>query len=128
MQSTALVAQWVLRLTGLFQLVTGFAFWLGYWQPHLTSWHMLSGVVLTLMLWLLSLLGGFSDVNKTLVAVGLLWGVLLVLLGFSQTSLMVGSAHWVIRVVHLVVGLGGMGLGEALARRVRRPAATPAEA
>lgn len=125
MQSLTLVAQWILRLTGLFQLVTGFAFWLGYWH-NLTSDHMVSGVILTVMLWLLALLGGFSDVSKTLVAVALLWGVLLVMLGFSQMSLMVGDAHWVIQVLHLLVGLGGMGLGEAIARRIRRPAAAPA--
>lgn len=127
MQPLTLGALWVLRITGIFQIVTGLAFWLGYWQGQIGH-HMMTGVLLTVMIWLLALLGGFSDVNKTLVAVAFLWGVLLMLLGFSQMSLMIGSAHWVIRVVHLLVGLGGMGLGEALARRIRRPATTPAEA
>jgi cytochrome b subunit of formate dehydrogenase len=120
MKSLARIAVWVLRLSGLFQLVTGFTIWIA----ALDSWaplHETSGVLLTLMLWLLGLLGGFADVNRTLVAVGLLWGVLVMLLGFSQTNLLPGDAHWAIQVLHLLVGLGAMGLGEALARRIVRP-------
>jgi hypothetical protein len=37
---------------------------------------------------------------------------------------MPGSAHWVIRLLHLLVGLAAMGLGERLGERIRaeRPA------
>ncbi|HKJ00245.1 MAG TPA: hypothetical protein VKB51_17360 [bacterium] len=121
-----LIAQWVLRLTGLFQIVTGFAFWFGY-LAHWTPAHMQSGVLLTLMLWLLALMAGFADVNRTLVAVGLLWGILVMLLGFSQTELVPGSAHWVIQVLHLLVGLGALGLGEALAKRIKVARSAPAQ-
>jgi hypothetical protein len=118
MRRVALVADWVLRLAALFQLVTGFAFWAGGLE-HWTSFHEQTGVLLTLMLWLLALLGGFTDVSRTLVGVSLLWGVLVMLLGFSQTNLMPDSGHWVIRVLHLLVGLGAIGLGEALAKRIK---------
>ncbi len=42
-----------------------------------------------------------------------------VALGMTQDRLLVGDAHWVIQVLHLLVGLGGMGLAGALAARIR---------
>jgi hypothetical protein len=42
---------------------------------------------------------------------------------------MVGSAHWVIQVLHLLVGLIAMGIGDNLARRIKgTTAAEPASA
>ncbi len=119
MQRLTRIARWIVRLGGLFQLVTGILFWLGSlqsWQPH----HMEVGVLFTLALWLLALLGGFSDLQARLVGVGMVWGLVVMVLGFSQTMLLEGSLHWVIRLLHLLVGVVAMGLGEALAAGILR--------
>jgi len=38
----------------------------------------------------------------------------------AQTTMMVGPMHWVIRVVHLLVGLAAIGMGERLTAAVKR--------
>ena len=48
-----------------------------------------------------------------------IWVVIVPLLGLNQTSLLVGPNHWVIQVLHLVVGLGAIALAETLARRIK---------
>jgi len=47
-------------------------------------------------------------------------------LGLAQDRLLPGSAHWLIQVLHLLVGLAAIGQGEALAARIlRRPVPSP---
>ena len=43
-----------------------------------------------------------------------------------QAQLLVGDAHVVVQVVHLLVGIVAIGLGEALAAAGRRGAGVPA--
>ena len=38
----------------------------------------------------------------------------------SQTRLLPGDAHWVIQVLHLLIGIGAMGLGQGLATRIKQ--------
>jgi len=58
-------------------------------------------------------------VGAGLVALAVLWGIIVLALGMTQTRLMPGSAHWVIRVLHLLVGLFAIRLGEVLAQRIK---------
>ena len=41
-------------------------------------------------------------------------------LGLTQSQLLPGDAHWVVQVLHLLVGLVAMGLAQDLAARTRR--------
>jgi len=59
-------------------------------------------------------------VRTGLTPLTVLWGALTLALGLTQTRLMVGGAHWVIQVLHLLVGLGGIVLAERLAAKVKR--------
>jgi hypothetical protein len=45
------------------------------------------------------------------------WGFIVLLLGLSQDQLFPGPAHWLIKLLHLLVGLSAIGLAELLARR-----------
>jgi hypothetical protein len=56
-----------------------------------------------------------------------LWGALVVGLGLTQSQLLPGDAHWVVQVLHLLVGLGAKGLAQNLATRSQRhgPSADP---
>ncbi len=40
-------------------------------------------------------------------------------LGATQTSILPGPEHWVIQVLHLLVGLTAIALAEVLGRRIR---------
>jgi hypothetical protein len=107
--------QWLIRLTGLIQIVLGVIFWLGY-ALNLISLHMLIGFVLVLALWVLALLAARSGVKMSFVVLAIVWGVITLALGMTQTQLLPGAFHWVIQVIHLVVGLAAIGLGDRLAQ------------
>jgi hypothetical protein len=121
MRTTATVAQWLVRITGLIQIVLGLLFWTGN-QLTLVPVHILVGLILVLSLWTLAFIGARSGAEPGLVVVALAWGLLLPILGLTHSQILTGSAHWLIQVLHLVVGLAAIAQGEALGVRIRRSA------
>jgi hypothetical protein len=116
MKTTATVALWLVRLTGLFQIVTGLLFWTGN-ALALIPFHMLSGLVLVLALWTIAFVALRAGVAPGLVGLSVLWGFLVVALGVTQTQLLPGELHWIIQVLHLLVGLVALGLADTMVRR-----------
>jgi hypothetical protein len=55
-----------------------------------------------------------------LVAAAVAWGLIAPILGLTQANLLDNNWHWVIQVVHLLVGLAAIGTGEGLAQRMKR--------
>jgi hypothetical protein len=108
----------LVRVFGLILIVLGILFWTGN-AMSLVNVHMLIGVLFVLMLWLLAGLAGAAHQSFGMVALGIVCGIVVLALGMVQRGLMVGSEHWVIRVLHLLVGLAGMGIGEQLATRIK---------
>lgn len=121
------VAQLVVRTTGLIQLTVGMLFWAGV-ATGLVPVHMLIGFVLVLGLWTLTALGVAGGAHGGLLALAGVWGLVVPVLGMTQERLLAGSAHWIIEVLHLLVGVAAIGLAEALAERIKKPGATTAEA
>jgi hypothetical protein len=80
-------------------------------------------VAFVLLLWDIALTALVRRVNPPLAAFAILWGVVIAGLGFSQQRLLVGDLHWVVRVLHLVVGLSAMPIAERLSKP--RPADKP---
>jgi hypothetical protein len=115
--NTATVALWLVRLTGLFQIVTGLLFWTGN-ALTLIPLHLLSGLVLVLSLWTLAVLALRGGVGPGLVALSALWGLLVVALGVTQTRLLPGELHWIVQLLHLLVGLVALGLAGAMVGRI----------
>ena len=56
-----------------------------------------------------------AGVSMGFVALAAVWGLIVPILGVMQTQLLPGGAHWVIEVIHLLVGLVAIGLGNRLA-------------
>jgi hypothetical protein len=73
-----------------------------------------------LTLWTLAFLAWRAGVRPGFVALAIVWGLIVPILGLTQTQLLPGDAHWLIRVLHLLVGIGAMGLGQALATRIKQ--------
>lgn len=121
------IAQMLVRLTGVILIILGIIFWTGN-ADALVPLHMLIGFVLVFALWTLAALAARAGVNVTLVSAAVLLGVIAPLLGLTQTRLLTGNAHWVIQVLHLLVGLGAIALGESLAARIKRVPAAGARA
>jgi len=81
--------------------------------------HMTIGIVLVIGLWTMCLLAAVSRVPAALPVIGLVLGLFVVWLGLNQTHLVTGGAHWLIQVLHLLVGVGAIGFSEMLARRIQ---------
>ncbi|MDD5370877.1 MAG: hypothetical protein PHQ40_17485, partial [Anaerolineaceae bacterium] len=99
------------------QIALGVLIWLGI-GVTLVPVHMLVGTLLVVSLWVLALVAWRLGVPTGLPLVAFLWGILVVVLGVTQGGLLPGQAHWVVRVVHLLVGLGAIGQAERLASRI----------
>jgi hypothetical protein len=106
----------VIRVLGTLLIVLGLLFWTGN-ALALLPLHMLGGMLLVLTLWSLAILAARIGEQPALVAIALLWGVVVPILGMTQDSLLPGDAHWVIKVLHLLVGITAISLGEVLTRR-----------
>ncbi len=115
MRTTAMTAQMIVRITGVIQIVLGVLFWTGN-ALSLIPVHMISGIILVLALWVLAYLAIMSGVNTGLGILAIIWGLIVVGLGMTQAQLVPGPLHWVIQVVHLLVGLGAIGQAERLGR------------
>jgi hypothetical protein len=118
---TVTIARGLVRAAFVVQIVLGVIFWTGN-ALGLKNLHMLIGFILVLALETIVLAAARRGVEVGLVILAAVWGVVTVLLGLTQESILVGSAHWVIRVLHLLVGIGAIGLSEALAGRIQSSA------
>jgi hypothetical protein len=121
-KQTATAAQPVVGLIGLAMITLGLLFWSGN-APSLVPLHMLLGLLLVALLWTLAIMGARAHVPARLVVISIVWGFVVPILGVSQTALLTGDLHWIVRVTHLLVGLVAIGLAEGLAASIRRVSA-----
>ncbi len=111
--------QILVRVSGAIQIILGVLFWTGN-ALSLLPVHIFFGSVLVLSLWTLAIVAARAGVQPGLVALALIWGLVLPVVGLTQGRLLVGSEHWIIQVVHLLLGIGAIGQAENLARRIRQ--------
>ena len=111
------ILRWVVRITGLLQLVLGLAFWSGNLLQYV-QFHMLAGFVFTLAFLAVVVLAAIARVGLGLVLAGIVWVVVVPVLGMTQTQILPGDLHWIVRVVHLLVGVGAIAFADRLAGMV----------
>lgn len=122
------IIQWIARVAGLGALTLGLLFWIA--QVDLISFHMLFGLTLALSLLVLSLVLVCTRGIRLLGAAGVVYALILPAFGLRQAMLLVGSMHWLIQTVHLLVGLGALALVQLMDvryTRLKRASATVAE-
>lgn len=130
MRGTSLVLLWIIRIGGIIQIVVGLLFWTGR-ALNLLPMHMLIGLLVALSVLLVSILAWRTGGRPGAVIAGVLLALALPALGMTQMGLLVGSWHWIIRVLHLAIGVGALGVGDSLAnyvRGVRSPERAPSPA
>ena len=127
MAMTTTVLSVLLRALGVVQVVLGLVFWSGN-AYNLVPLHMSLGMLLVLCLWGLAIIAIFARVSWTLVVLAIAWGIFVPVFGMTQVGILPGSFHWIIQLLHLLVGFAAIGLGENLAKRIRsnRSARIPA--
>ncbi len=120
------VSSMVLRIAALAALVLGIIFWTGN-ADNLQIVHIVLGFLVVISVWVLGIAqgvrrgGSFGLALATFVV-----GFLVLLVGLFQTRWLTGSNHWVIQVIHLILGLSAISLGEMIGARYRRMTATTA--
>jgi len=117
MTGAPLVTRWVVRVTGAIQLVLGLVIWTGR-ADGLILLHILDGLVFVVALLAMTWFAARAGASRGLVAVTVVWALVLPVYGIVQAQLVPGSGHVIIDLVHLLLGLGAIGQGEALARRM----------
>ncbi len=125
MKSIVLSARLLLSLFGITLVVLGILFWTGH-ALSLVQLHMMLGGLFVICLWTLAVAGFLGRGTHGLAFIVLVWSLVVPALGIAQLSLLPGADHWVIQALHLLVGIIAVGLGQGLARRLRRPPAAAA--
>jgi hypothetical protein len=111
-----------MRLGVLFQLVVGIGLWTGQLSP-MVDVHQTVGVLFVLSLWMIAIIAMAQGRMFGLAAFALVWGAVVAALGFTQQSLLPGDLHWIVRVLHLIIGVASVPIAEGLVPRpVRAPA------
>ena len=114
------IAVMVLRLAVLAALIMGILLWIGN-ADNLIPIHMLIGIIVVLSLWTIGLAQGFMKGGSfALAAATFILGLILAIVGLYQQGWLSGSAHWAIQVIHLLLGLSAIALGEMIYGRTRR--------
>ena len=122
----ARIAIMVLRVAVLFNLITGIIFWTGNADP-LQIVHIIVGIIAVLSLWTLGIVQGLRGGSFGLALGTFVVGFLLVLVGLFQSRWLTDpSNHWIIQVIHLILGLAAIGMGEMISGRYRRMTAKSA--
>ncbi len=111
------IFRFLVRGVGTALIVMGLLFWSGR-ALGLLPLHMLLGGILVLCLWVLAGMGFRSGAPGGILSLALLFSLFMPLLGMFQGQLLPGGMHWTVEALHLIVGGGAMGLGEALIRRI----------
>jgi hypothetical protein len=113
------IAVWIVRIGVVIELVLGTLFWTGN-AGSLKIVHIVIGILVVLSLWTLGIAQGLQGGSFGLALATFVVGFLLVLVGLFQSRWLIVSNHWVIQVIHLLLGLSAIGLAEMIGGRYRR--------
>ena len=73
MKTATTIFNWLIRITGLFQLIIGVIFWVNQ-DDNLVPVHTLVGVILVLSLWIMAFLAARAGVNWKMTALAFVSG------------------------------------------------------
>jgi hypothetical protein len=119
MRVTLTIAHMLVRITGVLLLILGLLIWTEN-AYHLIGIHTLLGLLLVLSLWVLAAVSTRAGVPIGLAAGVAVLGLVVLVFGMTQSSLLPGSAHWIIQILHLLVGMAVVVSGEFIGGRLRR--------
>jgi hypothetical protein len=111
--------RWLTRIAGLA------AFVLGMMLSRIASAvtiraHMTLGLIVALSLLVVAIMALGARIRVPAALASIVWAAVLVYVGIVQNRLMPGSGHWVIEVLHAVLGIGAIGLVEMMAGAIAR--------
>src|SRR5260370_17771595 len=116
MKTATTVVHMTLRVSGLLLILLGLAIWTGR-ADGIIPIHEFLGFVLVLSLWTLAYFGARAGVPKALVGAAVAWGLIAPPLALTPPHLLANNWHWVIQVLHLLLGLSALTPRPALHQR-----------
>ncbi|HEX7359415.1 MAG TPA: hypothetical protein VF283_02885 [Bryobacteraceae bacterium] len=119
MKVTTIVVQTIIRLVWLALIVLGALFWSGN-ALTLVTIHMDLGVIFVILLWIIAILALFARAGIALPIVAIIWGFIVAIYGMMMMHLVAGGNSWPAGVVHLLIGIVGIGFAEMLGARIKR--------
>ena len=114
---TARILQIIVGLAGLCALVLGLVIWIA--NIDLTDIHILFGLLVTLGLLVMSIIALTARRLRIWGLVGIVYAIILLIFGESQSNILAGNLHWLIQVLHTLVGIGALVLTGFLGARYR---------
>jgi hypothetical protein len=105
----------LLRIAAGLQVVVGLTLWSGHYYS-LVGVHTLVGIIFVILLWSIAGMAIARRRRIKLALFAILWGFVIVAVGMTQQRLLIGDLHWIVRVLHLIIGLSAMPIAERLAR------------
>ncbi|HLZ60928.1 MAG TPA: hypothetical protein VKR06_28600 [Ktedonosporobacter sp.] len=118
MTLTVRIFQAITGLAGLGALTLGLLNWIA--NINFIGIHMLFGLTVTLALLVLSILMMFIRGMRIWGAAGIVYALIVPVFGLTQATLLVGDFHWLIRIAHLLVGVGAMALAGIMGNQYLR--------
>lgn len=115
-------------LRGIFviNLILGIIFWTGNEPNGVVLLHMLLGLVFVIALWYVGFVAAIRGLSIGVQVGAFVVGLLIAIVGLFQRQMLLGGAHWVIQILHLLLAVLGIGLAEMAGARLRRAGAATA--
>lgn len=126
MAKIAPVFSGIVRYGGVLVLILGIFLWTGNFDA-IKPFHMLLGIIVVLSLWALAAAYAMTGkANMGLIIAAVLIGLFQAIFGAEQESILASGPHWIIQIIHLIFGLGVIGLGERITAANKKIARTAA--
>jgi hypothetical protein len=119
MRRLTTIALVLVGLTGLTQIALGVIFWTGH-SLTLIPLHMRLGYAFVILLWAQAAFAAGAGAAPGLAGFTFLWGLAVAVVGMVQAQWLPGELQWVIKTLHLLVGLVALRLSGMLAASTRR--------
>ncbi len=107
-------ARIVMRACAAVLVILGILFWTGH-ELRLIPTHALVGLLFVIAIWAIAIAGAANGAPRSLTVLAVVWGFAVFWLGTHQATILPTSAHWIVEVLHLLVGLAGVGIAERVA-------------
>lgn len=100
--------QWLSRLVGAVELTLGLVIW--FVGVSSVPLHIGLGIVMTLILVIISVIALLTAGIRSLGVIGIIYACILPALGMGQLSLQMGNLQWLVQSLHLLIGIGSIGV------------------
>lgn len=105
----------MMRVVLILQLVVGVALWMGKLGAFIDI-HRGFGMLYVFALWFIAVLAIARKHKSANAGFAIMWGLLIIVLGFAQHTIMPGDNHWIVRTIHLVIGIVAIPMAEDLVK------------